>query len=58
MEDNGVWHTIIKDLIGVNGYNWIVPDINSANVKIKLVATNGSLVKVVSDSFSVAPDIL
>ena len=30
---------------GVNGYNWIVPDLSSSNARIKLVATNDGVIK-------------
>jgi len=52
------YNWIVPDLVGVNGYNWIVPDLSSSNARIKLVAINGSTKKeVISQPFTITPDI-
>jgi hypothetical protein len=58
LDNQAEWKPIARDLVGVNGYNWIVPDLSSSNARIKLVAANGSVRKeVISQSFTITPDI-
>ncbi|HPD00737.1 MAG TPA: carboxypeptidase-like regulatory domain-containing protein [Acetivibrio sp.] len=58
LDNQAEWKPVAMDLVGVNGYNWIVPDLSSSNARIKLVATNGSVRKeVISQPFTITPDI-
>ena len=58
LDNQAEWKPIARDLVGVNGYNWIVPDLSSSNARIKLVATNDGVIKeVISQPFTIMPDI-
>lgn len=56
--DSDIWIPVVTDLIDRTRYNWIVPDINSQSVRLKLVAANGNFTaEAISNSFIVTPDL-
>jgi len=57
-EESSRWMPIATDLIDRSRYAWLVPNINSNSVRLKLIATNGNLTaEVITDNFVVNPDI-